>query len=202
MRKTASKLVALFCLAVTGSAFAQDAPGSVNLRFTEQISNAPAGTCGCFGLAGGSGDVAWYFTPPGGSLHHGLAIGAAADFGSVHTSQINGAAYGLTLTTVMGGPRLRLPARHRLQPFVQALFGFAHGSGSEFPSGNTLVPSANSFALDLGGAVDYSIRKSVSMRVLQLDYLRTSLPNVSNNWQNNLRIGVGATLRFGFSKGR
>jgi hypothetical protein len=199
VQKIVYKLVALCCLILARCAFAQSAPGSIDLRFNEQISNAPAGTCGCFGLAGGGGDFSWNLLPLGTS-HRGAALGAAADFGVVHTSQINDAPYGLTLTTVSAGPRFRLPEIRHVQPFAQALFGFAHGSDSEFPRGNSLVTSANSFALDLGGAADYSINKTLSVRILQLDYLRTSLPNIGDNWQNSLRIGVGATLHFGLSR--
>ena len=61
----------------------------------------------------------------------------------------------------------------------------------------TLASSANSFALDLGGGADYSISQRFSLRAVQLDYLRTSLPNIDSGWQNNLRIGVGVTVRFG-----
>jgi opacity protein-like surface antigen len=89
-----------------------------------------------------------------------------------------------------------LPGK-KAQPFAQALFGLAHGSGSEFPhSGNGLTTSANSFAFDLGAGADFPVNKRLSVRILQLDYLRTALPNNSNNWQNNLRISAGLTLRF------
>jgi len=86
---------------------------------------------------------------------------------------------------------------NKVKSFAQALFGLAHGSGSEFPhSGNVLTTSANSFVLDLGTGADIPVNKRLSVRILQLDYLRTALPNNSNDWQNNLRIGAGLTLRF------
>jgi hypothetical protein len=191
MKKTAISLVALLYLAIACGAQAQIIPGTANFRFSEQVSNAPAGTCGCFGLAGAAGDAAWNLF----SLR-GSGLGLAGDLGVVHTGRVNGGNYGLTLTTFTAGPRLRLPNR-RLQPFGQALFGVAHGSGSQFPSGNTLVSSASSFALDLGGGTDYSVNGRFSLRVIQLDYLRTNLPNISSDWQNSLRIGVGVTVRFG-----
>jgi hypothetical protein len=76
------------------------------------------------------------------------------------------------------------------------LLGFAHGSGSQFPQNNSLVATANSPAFDVGAGADYSVSKRVSMRFLQVDYMRTGLPNNVNNWQNNLRIGAGITLHF------
>ncbi|MGB7547842.1 MAG: hypothetical protein WBM14_08830 [Terracidiphilus sp.] len=47
------------------------------------------------------------------------------------------------------------------------------------------------FDLDLGGGVDYHFGTRLSLRLLQLDWLRTSLPNNANNWRNNLRVGAG-----------
>jgi peptidoglycan-associated lipoprotein len=194
MRKTAITLVALFCLALAGDAHAQTVPGAVNFRYSEQVSNAPPGDCGCFGLEGAAVDAAWNLISLDG--WRGAGLGLAADFGVVHAGQVNGAGYGLTLTSFTAGPRVRLPGK-RLQTFAQALFGVAHGSGSQFPSGSTLVSSANSFALDLGGGVDYSINQRLSVRALQLDYLRTSLPNIGSDSQNSLRVGVGFTVHLG-----
>jgi hypothetical protein len=194
MKKTAISLIALLCFALACGAQAQINAGTANLRFSEQVSNAPPGTCGCFGLAGVEGDATWNLFSLGAS--HRAGLGVAGDLGVVHTGQVNGADYGLTLTTFTAGPRVRLPGK-RLQTFGQALFGVAHGSGSQFPSGNTLVSSANSFAMDFGGGVDYSVNRRFSLRAVQLDYLRTNLPNIVSGWQNNLRIGVGVTVRFG-----
>ncbi|MGA8744095.1 MAG: outer membrane beta-barrel protein [Terracidiphilus sp.] len=194
MKRTAISLLALLSLALACGAQAQINPGTANLRFSAQVSNAPPGTCGCFGLEGVAGDAAWNLFSLGTS--RGVGLGVAGDLGVVHTGQLNGANYGLTLTTFTAGPRLRLPGK-RLHTFGQALFGVAHGSGSQFPSGDTLVSSANSFALDLGGGADYSISEKLSLRAVQIDYLRTSLPNILSDWQNNLRIGVGVTVRFG-----
>jgi hypothetical protein len=193
MPKAAITVVALLCLALASAAQAQAISKTVGFRYSEQVSNAPAGACGCFGLQGAAGDLGWNLKQLGGN--HGAGLGLAADVGVEHTGSVNGASYGLTLTTLTAGPRFMLPGR-KLPSFAQALFGFAHGSGSAFPQNNTLVSSANSFALDLGAGADYSLDKRLTVRLLQLDYLRTSLPNVTTNWQNNLRIGAGLTLHF------
>jgi len=194
MQKAALTIAALLAMALAHAARAQAIPGSVNVRFSEQLSNAPAGSCGCFGLEGAAGDLAWNLVGLGG--RSGVGLGIAADVGVEHTGSVNGAPYGLTLTTFVVGPRVRFPIL-KLHSFGQALFGFAHGADSQFPQNNALVSSANSFAFDLGGGADYALDKRVSVRVLQLDYLRTSLPNITTNWQNNLRIGAGLTLHFG-----
>lgn len=190
MQKCAMAAIAMLSLALASSARAQAVPGTVNFRFSEQISNAPAGNCGCFGLEGAAADADWRLAGFG-AAHLSLV----ADVGVEHTGAVTNAPYGLTLTTLTAGPRLWLPDR-KLHIFGQVLFGFGHGSNSEFPENNTLVSSANSFALDVGGGADYAIGKRFAVRVLQLDYLRTSLPNASNNWQDNLRVGAGLTLHF------
>ena len=191
MLKVCMTLVALLCLALATFAQAQVLPQDVGLRYSEQVSNGPAGSCGCFTLQGAAADAAWNL----GHLSSALYLRLAADVGAEHTGNVNNAGYGLTLSTFTAGPRFNLPG-NKVKPFAQALFGLAHGSGSEFPQGNSQESSANSFALDLGAGADIPVNKRLSVRILQLDYLRTALPNNSTNWQNNLRIGAGLTLRF------
>jgi hypothetical protein len=192
MRNVRSILAALLCLPALCAAQSHGIPQAFNLRYSAQISNASAGSCGCFALHGVAGDVYWGLR----NFHAPVSFGLVADAGVEHTGTVGNADFGLTLTTLTAGPRFTFPA-HRVQIFGQALFGLAHGSGSEFPQGNTLVPSANSFAYDLGGAADYAINSRFSFRVAQLDFLRTALPNTTSNWQNNLRVGAGLTMHFG-----
>ncbi len=166
-------------------------PQQINLRYNAQISNAPAGTCGCFALQGGGLDANWNLF---GFDKKTATLGVVADFDVVHTATVSNANYGLTLSTFTFGPRVTVPAKKKIEVFGQTLFGLAYGSGSQFPSGDTLIPSASSFALNLGAGGDYQLNKRISIRVLQLDYVRTQLPNTSSNWQNNLRVGSGVTL--------
>jgi hypothetical protein len=58
------------------------------------------------------------------------------------------------------------------------------------------VSSATSFALDLGAGAEHAINNRVAIRMVQVEYLRTSLPNNSTDWQNNLRISAGVTFSF------
>ena len=194
MQKVSITLVAFLCLIPASTAQSQGVPAEVNLRYSEQVSNGPTGTCGCFGMTGGAGDIYW-------NLRHytegkPASAGIVVDVGTEHTGNVNGTGYGLTLTTVAAGPRFALLPFHRVHLFGQVIAGLAHGSGSQFPQANSLVASANSFAVDFGAGADYAINKRISMRFLQVNYLRTSLPNNVNDWQNNLRIGAGITLHF------
>jgi len=193
MSKVCVLFAALLCMALSSAAQTQLLPNSAGLRYSEQISNGPTGSCGCFTLQGVAADASWKLL----QLPRGVALDLAGDFGLEDTSKIHDSGYGLTLATYTAGPRITFKAPSS-RPFVQALFGLAHGFDSEFPSGgNNLKTSANSFALDLSAGLDYPVNPHLSLRVVQVDYLRTALPNNSNNWQNNLRIGAGITLRFG-----
>jgi hypothetical protein len=165
-------------------------PQQINVRYDAQISNAPAGTCGCFTLQGGAADANWRLI---GIDKQRAALGFVADVGVEHTGTVDNANYGLTFSTFTFGPRLTARVK-KVKAFGQALFGLAHGSGSQFPQGNSLVSGASSFALNVGGGADYRINPLISVRVVQLDYIRSQLPNATSDWQNNLRVGAGLTF--------
>jgi hypothetical protein len=184
-------LVVLGCVLPVSAQLSKLAPAEASVRFSEQISNGPAGTCGCFAMEGIAGDVAWSIHRYG--MEHNRVLGGVADVSVEHTGKVSNAPYGLTLTTLAFGPRYAT-AYGRSHFFAQSLFGFSHGSGSEFPQHNSLVPSASSFVLAVGAGADYPIRDRVSIRLGQIEYLRSSLPNNSTNWQNNLRIGARITF--------
>jgi hypothetical protein len=96
MQKTRIVLASLLCLAPLCAAQSGAIPKAVNFRYSAQLSNSPAGTCGCFALQGFAADSYWKFVKVSGS--HGMGLGLAADVGVEHTSSVGSANYGLTLT--------------------------------------------------------------------------------------------------------
>ncbi len=62
------------------------------------------------------------------------------------------------------------------------------------------LSSANSFAFTAGGGLDYAVSRHFAVRVVQIDYLKTYLPNNATNEQNNLRIGAGIVFRMKSAK--
>jgi len=117
-------------------------------------------------------------------------IGLVADFGGYHggysfsSGGINGEVY-----TYMFGPKTSFRLG-RFTPFVQTLFGGAHtSSGSAFGS-------ENSFAMASGGGLDLNATSHVGVRLVQADYLLTTLNDGVNNRQNNLRLSAGVVLRW------
>jgi len=140
---------------------------------------------------GGSGSLAYNFTP---------MLGVVADFGGYHWSQDGADA---TVVSYLFGPKVAL--RHGpITPYVQALFGGAHGSGNFFEECDTArihregegcseSGSANTFAMTLGGGVDWNATPHIGVRVIQAEYFMTRF---FSNTQNNARISTGVVFRW------
>jgi opacity protein-like surface antigen len=144
---------------------------------------------------GGSGSLAYNLTP---------MFGVVGDFGGYHWSQDGTDA---TVVSYLFGPKVAL--RHGpITPYVQALFGGAHGSGSFFdvcdtvrvhessirPQGCSEVSgSENAFAMTLGGGLDWNATPHIGIRVIQAEYFMTRF---FSNSQNNARISTGVVFRW------
>jgi opacity protein-like surface antigen len=142
---------------------------------------------------GGSGSLAYNFTP---------TLGVVADFGGYHWSQRR---VNATVVSYLFGPKVAL--RHGpVTPFVQTLFGGAHGSGNISgvvlclarvrPQGTsqcTVSGSENAFAMALGGGVDWNATTHIGVRLIQAEYLMTRF---FSETQNNARISAGVVFRF------
>jgi outer membrane immunogenic protein len=181
----------LLSLCISGSA--QQRPGNsldVSVTYSELHANAPVGGCGCFWLPGGTGEIAvpiW------------RTFSAVAEVDGQHTDHIPGSNVGLGLISGMGGLRMRIPTRTKLQPFGQGLFGGVHGFDSYFaaPVGRLPTTYDTSFAMALGGGLDISVSKHIWIRALQVDYYYSELRNLEGNRQNQLRLGAGVVFRGG-----
>jgi len=85
----------------------------------------------------------------------------------------------------MFGPRATYRTRGKLQPYGQVLLGGQHESvaGTGF----------NTFAMTLGGGVNYQYNDRFSLRLIQADYLWTHFGGTG--W-NNARITAGLVYTF------
>jgi len=158
---------------------------------TEHAQLAP-GTCGCFWLQGGGADAAL-------TLWKGLGIAASMTGGAV-SSYSPGVDF--SKISYMGGPRYtytiwagppRALRRPRLQVFGDGLFGGAHAFSGAFPFGTGTNATASSFALQTGGGINLFFSRHFALRVLEVDYVRTQLPNGYDNTQNDLRLAFGVS---------
>jgi outer membrane protein OmpA-like peptidoglycan-associated protein/opacity protein-like surface antigen len=157
-----------------------------SVGYNNTRANAPPSVCQCFNMNGG-----FVF----GSVHLTDWFGIEGQFTGGHSSNISPLGQGLTLTTFTAGPRVS-HRFHRFTPYGEVLVGGAHGSDSYFPSKTSSSPSASSFAFSTGGGVDFRLTPRVSIRGLDMQYLRTSLPNGTSNEQNQLMIGAGLVIKF------
>jgi opacity protein-like surface antigen len=94
-----------------------------------------------------------------------------------------------TLSTYLFGPRVSYRHFGRITPFGEVLFGVAHAGVSIVGLGN----SDNTFAMSLGGGVDYKLTNRFAIRPIKVDYLMTrfSETGTGGNTQNNLRVSTG-----------
>lgn len=150
--------------------------------------------------AGGSGENSFWMqgggVQAGGDFSHGF--GVVSDLAAEHTGDMHGSGVGLDMVTVTFGPRYTWqPKRYRRTAlYGQTLVGLANGYNSVFPHSGGATSSANGLALKMGGGVNYTLSRRFAVRVFEADWLRTQLPNATNDAQNNLHLDAGLMLRF------
>lgn len=159
---------------------------TVALGYQNVRANAPPGSCDCFDMNGG-------FASVGIKLKYWLS--AAGEVTGGHAKDIGPLGQDLTLATYTAGPRITFRGK-RFLPFAQALFGAAHGSDSYFPKANSYTTSATSFALSTGGGLDVFVNHRIAIRPIEAQYLRTSFPNGTTNFENHLTLGAGVVFQF------
>lgn len=160
------------------------------IEYSYARSNEPPGGCTCFSLNGVSATYAWPVKP----AHFALA----GDITIVHAGGVGSSAQSLTLSTFTAGPRYFLPLHsEHIQPFGQVLVGLVHSSGTAVEGRNPGAANAGAaFAANIGGGLDLKASRRFSVRLIEANYLLTTVDNGSNNHQNNLRVSAGFVMRF------
>lgn len=163
----------------------------IAVNYSYMRANAAPGNCGCFNLNGGGTEIA---------LRAWRSFSAVFDLTGAHAGTTSIPGQSLSLLSYTGGPRFSYPlhrgGRTRMIPFVQGLFGAAHGFDGQFPThAGTLASSATSFALLVGGGLDLEFKHRLAVRVAQVDYGLDQLPNNVTNSENLLRVSAGVVLR-------
>jgi hypothetical protein len=194
-------LLATVCLLAATKAPAQQSQKPVpvytdlSVTYTPERSEIAPGNC-CFWMQGGGTDAAITFWKG-----FGIAVALTGD----HASNI---ASGVELNKIgyLGGPRYTHSAwtshtgvtpAPRYQIFGQGLFGGVHGFDGVYPATSSATSSANAFSLQVGGGFNYFFAKNLGLRILEVDYVRTQLPNDASNSQNDLRLSFGVTYHVG-----
>jgi outer membrane protein OmpA-like peptidoglycan-associated protein/opacity protein-like surface antigen len=153
-------------------------------------------------LNGGSTSIAFNFN---------RYFGIVGDFGGFNDTRLLVTGGGIsendeidkgTVFTYLGGPRLSF--RHdRVTPFVQVLAGGIHASEinpTNCTVGCVQLPSANAFAMTVGGGLDIRIHHHIALRLIQAEYMMTRFDDLNTGTsatQNDMRISTGLVFRFG-----
>src|ERR1700687_3433423 len=171
-----------------------EAPGRLVPRYEvaagySYVNFNPGSPFGSFSNHGGSGSLA----------NHALRyLGLVADStGYSFERNLSGTNVKESWNTWLFGPRLNLRRFDYFVPFAEFLVGGSHVD-AQF-TGDT---SQSAFALAAGGGVDVVFSKHVAWRFAQIDYLMTNFSGANLGGtarQNNLRLGTGIVIRFGFS---
>lgn len=98
--------------------------------------------------------------------------------------------------TFLFGPTVTYRNKSRWTPFTHALFGVARAQLSDVSALGTTAPGAltdQGFAMAAGGGVDVHMNKFMTTRVAEVDWVRTS---VFDNTQNHVRVTTGLVFSF------
>jgi hypothetical protein len=162
------------------------------VTFATERSEIAPGQC-CFWYKGGGADAAVTFWK-------GLGI-AASLTGDHDSNAIPGV--DANKITFLAGPRYTWTTsagdanKLRLQLFGQGLFGGTHGFDGLYPTSTGVTSTASSFAIQAGGGLNVLLTKHFGLRLVEADYVRTTMPNGYDNTQTDLRMAFGVTYHIG-----
>jgi hypothetical protein len=175
----------------------KETPVSVDVALTyaaERGQLAPS-NCDCFWMNGAGLDAAVNFR-----RGFGLVASISGSTASNVTSgvDVNRIVYlvGERFTHALhNGPNAN--AARKLDFFGQWLVGGVHGFDGVYPATGGVTATANGYALQLGGGLNLALNNHLGLRLLDAEYLYTTLPNNASDTQNDLRLSAGVSYRFG-----
>jgi len=183
-----------------------------NTTFKDQTVSPSLSASESANLQGGKGELVYNATK---------TIGFVADFGGYDVTGLpSGTGASATVFTYLFGPRFTYRPGEKLSVFGEGLVGGSHisasgGSGagcvgalSVVSTQSTTLPcylsaSGNSFALGLGGGLDYKVATHVAIRLFEGEWFMTRFNSTINSsgrpsagTQNNFRLAAGLQFRF------
>jgi opacity protein-like surface antigen len=108
------------------------------------------------------------------------------------------------LYNITVGPQYKFAGSTRFTPFAHALFGIAHRNLQETVASGSddFTDRTTSFAMNLGGGVDYKLNDRVSVRLFQFDYnpifLRSRTSDsiaFPDHTLNGVRLSAGIVIK-------
>jgi outer membrane immunogenic protein len=168
-------------------------PVDIAATFTTERSKIVAGDCGCFWLQGGTAEA---------NIHVLRNLSAAVALTGSHAANIT-SGVDLTQIAVMAGPRYTYRTsrwtkrafgeQRGTSAFAEVLFGGVHAIDGLYPSSTGLKTNATAFSLQAGGGFNIWLVRGLGLRAIEIDYVRTSLPNGTTDSQHDLRLAFGIT---------
>ena len=81
--------------------------------------------------------------------------------------------------------------------FVEGKVGYTVATSGQYPAGDALTSSASGLTYQGGGGLNLHVYQRFDLRLLEVHYVRTQLPNGGTNVQNTLRFASGINFHFG-----
>lgn len=140
----------------------------------------------------------------GGSAELGVSawrgLGLAVRVTGMTTSSLGTQGVPLNMVVTTLGPRYRLThslrSGHLISIYGEGLIGEADAFKGLFPTPQGAIDSSNSFAVQVGGGLDYSLTSRFGLRAVEASWMRTQFVNGGTDVQNHLQLGSGIYLRF------
>jgi hypothetical protein len=180
---------------------AKAAPASsidLGISYTAKMAKISQLSNSTFVLNGGALDGVYWLNGRQGRLGKlGLAFDLSGEVASNIEPGIN-----LDQIEAVFGPRYVLwrGKRAGVKPdlYAQGMIGFVDAFNSVFPvPGQSAVQAhAGSMAAQMGAGFDWPVKKNMSWRAIEADYIFTHLPNNANTYQGDLRLSTGLVFHF------
>ena len=100
----------------------------------------------------------------------------------------------ITANIYLFGPQFSYRGNKRVTPFARVLLGAATVKSKASLGSQSLEFSETNFSYGVGGGLDIRVNKSMAIRAVQADYIRTS---AFGEGQHNGRLSFGVVFRFG-----
>lgn len=166
-------------------------PASVAVTYNAERTKIDMSHCGCFWFQGAAADADW---------EAWKSLGIAAQVSGAHAADI---APGVSANKIdfLLGPRYTwqpASAEHRSRGtsiFGEFLLGGVHVFDAVIPTSSGVTSSATAFAFQTGAGANLWLTPHFGIRLVEVDYTYSQLPNAGDSVQNGLRIAAGLSWR-------
>lgn len=185
----------LFLLGTASSACSQRST-DFSLSYTqERAAFVGAAADRYFYLRGATADVGYTFFRGIGLAVSGTGLAATNLRGSIdihHVQALVGPRY-----TYNWGHITNTHTSRKGSAFVDGKIGYTLATAGQYPYDDVLDQRASSLTYQGGGGLNLHMYHRFDLRLIEIHYVRTQLPNGGSNTQNTLRLASGINFHFG-----